>query len=147
MDAHLEAGVNTVCSTPRCDDSLTKQINVARTGHTRVEVTGCAQSVTLPSASISFPEDTNTVLCCCFCMGSSLESHCHRKMRRWSKWSIFLILNKSLLWQCKRTFYWRQIIAGCVKARSQTPLSGACIISLEQLPLKLKDNSLEQGAL
>lgn len=115
MDAHLEAELNTVCSTSRCDDSLTKQINVARTGRVRDEVTGCAHSVTLPSAGISLPEDKNTVLCHCFCTGSSLESGCHRKLRRWSKRSIFLILNKSLLSQCKRTCNCRQIIAGCAE--------------------------------
>ena len=48
------------CST---DDSLTKQINGARAGHQRDEVTDCVQSVTLPSAGISFPQDKNKKLC------------------------------------------------------------------------------------
>lgn len=50
---------NRVPCTLRCDNSLTKQINGARPGP---KVTGCVQSVTLPSAGIPFPEDINTVL-------------------------------------------------------------------------------------
>lgn len=60
-NAHLEAVLETVCCTLRCV-SLTKQINRPRAGHKRDEVTGCVQSVTLPSAGITFPEDKNTVL-------------------------------------------------------------------------------------